>query len=135
MDERKRQTYIAQNPLQWEWGFASFANGSCHNGICWGHLLELAQFIEIHFLPHLESFMWEQKFVKKISKKNPIQPSNEILPICKLPFQNGSYRNGVCRALWAESNIMIFGMSVLRVKVYMCIFKNDCFLWNSNSNG
>ena len=23
-----------QNPLQWEWGFASFANGSSRNGIC-----------------------------------------------------------------------------------------------------
>ena len=28
----KRDT--AQNALQWEWGFASFENGSCNNGIC-----------------------------------------------------------------------------------------------------
>ena len=25
-----------------------------------------------------------------------------VLPICKLLFPNGSYRNGVCRALWAK---------------------------------
>ena len=24
-----------------------------------------------------------------------------MLPVCKLLFPNGSYRNGVCRALWA----------------------------------
>ena len=24
-----------------------------------------------------------------------------MLPVCKLPFPNGSYRNGVCRTLWA----------------------------------
>ena len=35
------------------------------------------------------------------SKKNPIQPLKGVLPICKLLFPNGSYRNWVCRALWA----------------------------------
>ena len=34
-------------------------------------------------------------------KKSPIQHPNGAHPICKLPFPNGSYRNGVCRALWA----------------------------------
>ena len=28
------KTVKAQNPLQWEWGFASFANGIWRNGIC-----------------------------------------------------------------------------------------------------
>ena len=30
-----------------------------------------------------------------------MQPPNEVLPIYKLPFLNGSYRNGVFRVLWA----------------------------------
>ena len=30
-----------------------------------------------------------------------MQPPNGVLSIYKLPFPNGSYRNGVCRALWA----------------------------------
>ena len=52
-----------------------------------------------HFLPHLESFMLERKFEKKFFKKNNIQTPNGVLLIFKLPFPNGSYRNGVCRAL------------------------------------
>ena len=39
----------------------------------------------------------------KIFQKNRIQPPYGVLPICKLLFPNGSYRNGVCRALWALS--------------------------------
>ena len=39
---------------------------------------------------------WKENF----KKKNPIQPPNRELLICKLPFPNGSYHNGVCRALW-----------------------------------
>ena len=62
-----------------------------------------AQFKKIHFLPHLESFMCKRKFENKFFKKDPIQPPNGELPICRLPFPNGSYRNGVYRALWAES--------------------------------
>ena len=93
---------IAQNALQCKWGFVSFTNGSCCNGICWGLPLRLAQFIKIHCLPHLESFMWKQKFENKFFKKDPIQPTNGELLICKLPFPNGSYRNGVCRGLWAK---------------------------------
>ena len=88
----------AQNALQQEWGNFPFAN---LNGICWGLPLQLVQLIRIHFLPHLESFMWERKFKKNIFKKSPIQPPNGVLLIFKLPFPNGSYRNGVCRALWA----------------------------------
>ena len=88
----------AQNALQREWGNFPFANW---NGICWGLPLQLVQLMKIHFLPHLESFMWERKFEKKFFKKSPIQPPNGVLLIFKLPFPNGSYRNGVCRALWA----------------------------------
>ena len=47
--------------------------------------------------------MWERKFGKKFSKKSPLLPPNGVLSICKLPFPNGSYRNGVCRGLWAVS--------------------------------
>ena len=57
--------------------------------------------MKIHFLSHLESFMWKRKFEKKFFKKYPIQPSNGVLLIFKHPFSNGSYRNGVCRALLA----------------------------------
>ena len=38
---------------------------------------------------------------KRNFKIYPIQPPNGVLPICKLPFPNGSYLNGVCRAPWA----------------------------------
>ena len=48
--------------------------------------------------------MLERKFEKKFLKKSPIQHPNGVLPICKLPFPNGSYRNGVCRALWAKTS-------------------------------
>ena len=44
------------------------------------------------------------EILKQILKKNPKQPPNGVLPIFKLLFPNGSYRNGVCRALWALSN-------------------------------
>ena len=43
-----------------------------------------------------------------------------MLPICKLPFPNGSYRNGVCRALWAmtlpikEQKISIFPLCLIK---------------------
>ena len=101
---------LAQNALQREWGNFPFANW---NGIFWGLLLQLLQLIEIHFLPHLESFMWEWKFEKKFFKKSLMQPPNGAQPICKLPFPNGSYRNGVCRGLWAISlslfNTRVFG--------------------------
>ena len=88
----------AQNALQREWGNFPFANW---NGICWGLPLQLVQLIKIHFLPHLESFIWERKFEKKFFKISPIRPPNGGLLIFKLPFPNGGYRNGVCRALWA----------------------------------
>ena len=38
-------------------------------------------------------------------KKNLIQPPNGVLPIYKPKFPNGSYRNGVCIALWALSHL------------------------------
>ena len=56
---------------------------------------------EIDFLPHLESFMCKQKFENKFFKKYPIQPPNGELPICRLPFPNGSYHNGVYRTFCA----------------------------------
>ena len=59
--------------------------------------------MKINFLSHLESFMWKRKFEKNFFKKNPVKTPNAVLPICKLPFPNGSYCNGVCRALWAMS--------------------------------
>ena len=90
---------IAQNALQREWGNSPFANW---NGTCWGLPLKLVQLIKINFLPHLESFMWEQKFEKKFFKKSHIQTPNGVVLIFKLPFPNGSYRNWVCRALWAQ---------------------------------
>ena len=43
--------------------------------------------------------MRERKFEKKFFKKSHIQTPNGVLLIFKLPFPNGSYRNGVCRAL------------------------------------
>ena len=58
--------------------------------------------MKILFLPYLESFMCKRKFEKRNLKKYPIQPPNGVLPIGKLPFPNGSYRNGVCKALWAK---------------------------------
>ena len=91
---------MVQNALQQEWGNFPFANW---NGICWGLLLQLVQLIKIHFLPHLESFMRERKFEKIFFKKSHLQTPNVVLLIFKLPFPNGSYRNGVCRALWAFS--------------------------------
>ena len=41
--------------------------------------------------------IWRESF----QKKNHTQTPNGMLLIFKLPFPNGSYRNGVCRALWA----------------------------------
>ena len=96
-----RIQYNAQNALQWDWGFTSFANGNCRNGICWGLLLQFAKFMKIHFLPHFEYFMCKQKFQSQFLKKDQTQPSNGVLPTWKLQFPNGSYRNGICWALWA----------------------------------
>ena len=94
------QTDLAKNALQLEWGNFPFANW---NGICWRLPLQLVQLIKMHFLPHLESLIWERKFEKKLIKKSHIQPPNGGYLIFKLPFPNGSYRNGVCRGLWAIS--------------------------------
>ena len=46
---------------------------------------------------YVRTEIWKENF-----EKNPIQLPNGVLPICKLPFPNGSYRNGVCRGLWAN---------------------------------
>ena len=47
-------------------------------------------------MPHLGSFMCTWKSEINSVKKDPIQPSNWVLPIHKLPFPNGIYRNGFC---------------------------------------
>ena len=57
----------------------------------------------MHFLSHLESLCENRNLKTNFSKKNHIQSPDGVLPIRKLPFLNGSYRNGVCRALWAYS--------------------------------
>ena len=87
--------------------------------------------IKMYFLPHLESFMWERKFEKKFFKKSPIQPPNGVLFIFKLPFLNGSYRNGVCRGLWAKSNYIFSNCLDLLV---LCTTCTTCtpLLWNLN---
>ena len=54
-------------------GLASFANGSCRNGIYLRLPLWLAQFMKIHFLTHLEYFLWEWKFENKFFKQNPVK--------------------------------------------------------------
>ena len=114
----------AHNALQWEWGNFPFANW---NGICWGLPLQLVQLIKIHFLPHLESFMWERKFEKKFFKKSHIQTPNGVLLIFKLPFPNGSYRNGVCRALWALSGWAIWG-NLLYIPLFLTIIVDESVL-------
>ena len=90
----KNKNDIAQNALQWEWGNFPFAN--C-NGICWGLPLQLVQLINIHFLPHLESFMWEWKFEKIFFKKVLYKP----LMGCSL-FSNSHFQMGVTVMGFAE---------------------------------
>ena len=63
------------------------------NGICWGLLFQLVQLIKIHFLPHLESFMWKRKFEKKFFKKSPLGYS---------PFANYHLQMGVTVLGFAE---------------------------------
>ena len=41
--------------------------------------------------------------LKRDFPKSHIQTPNGVFLISKLPFPNGSYRNAVCRALWAMS--------------------------------
>ena len=125
IEQRKVTLHIAQNALQWEWGFASFANGSCCNGICWGLPLRLAQFIKIHFLPHLQSFMWERKFEKKISKKILYNP----LMGCS-PIQNSRLQIGVTLMGFAEH----FGLRPLCVYLTIYVLTSCSFyFWTPGS--
>ena len=55
----------------------------------------------MNFMFHLESLMCKQKFEIKFFEKDPIQLPNGVHSIHKIPFLNGSYRNGVGKALWA----------------------------------
>ena len=87
---------IAKNALQREWGNFPYANW---NGICWRLPLQLVRLIKMHFLPHLESVIWERKFEKKNIQKINYTTPQWGASICKLPFPNESYRNGVCRGL------------------------------------
>ena len=123
----QNSAFNAQNALQQEWGNFPFANW---NGICWGLPLQLVQLIKIHFLPHLESFMWERKFEKEFFKKSPIQTPNGVLLIFKLPFPNGSYRNRVCRALWALSWSFKKQKILNGKEAYFWYFLLLCKFWN-----
>ena len=78
--------HFVQNALQWEWGNFPCANW---NGIFWGFPLLHLWFIKIHFLPHLESFIWELKFEKRNFKKYPIQPTLGFFPFANFRFQMG----------------------------------------------
>ena len=74
---------------------------------------------------HLESFMWERKFEKKFFKKSHTQTPNGVLLIFKVPFPNGSYRNGVCRALWALcmiSEIKVLFVRILKYLVFLYFY-------------
>ena len=41
------------------------------------------------------------KIYEEVYQKKSYTNPNGVLFVFKLPFPNGSYRNGVCRALWA----------------------------------
>ena len=53
-------------------------------------------------------FYVRMEICKENFQKSPIQPPNGVLLIFKLPFPIGSYRNGVCRALWAKLSMLRF---------------------------
>ena len=55
-------------------GFCLICKWELQNGICWGLLLRLAQFIKIHFLPHLEYFMWIRNLKQIFQKKSCTKP-------------------------------------------------------------
>ena len=76
---------------------ASFGNGSWRNLICWGHLLRLALLMKIHFVPHLESFMFERKFERKFFKKVLYNP-----PMGCFSFTNYHFQMGVIVMGFAE---------------------------------
>ena len=44
-----------------------------------------------------------------------------MLSICKLPFRNGSYRNGVCRALWAASSTANTAVVLKKSRQTVCL--------------
>ena len=46
-----------------------------------------------------------------------------MLPICKLQFPNGSYRNGVCRALWAQNCVTCYKPLFLQLNASTSGFK------------
>ena len=53
-------------------------------------------------------FYVRTEICKEIFQKKSYTPPIGVLSICKLPFPNGSYRNGVCTALWAMSHTFFF---------------------------
>ena len=53
-------------------------------------------------ISYMRTEIWKEFFLK-----SHIQPPNGVYLVFKLPFPNGSYRNGVCRGLWALSFITI----------------------------
>ena len=48
---------------------------------------ELAKFMKMHFLPHLESFMQKRKFENTFLKKTLIQPPNGCFPFANYGFK------------------------------------------------
>ena len=63
--------------------------------------------IKVHFLPHLESFMWERKFEKIFFKKSPKHP---LMGCCS--FSNFHFQMGVSVMRFAEH----FGHCLVRVR-------------------
>ena len=63
---------------------------------------------------YVKTEIWKETF-----QKSPLQTSNGVLLIFKLPFPNGSYRNRVCRALWAMS-MTVVNLMVLTPFLYSC---------------
>ena len=92
----------AKNALQRERGNFPFADW---NGICWRLPLQHEQLIKIHFLPHLESFMWNPKFERNFSIKVLYNPPMEYFPFANYHFQMGytvmgfAEHFGQCRGL------------------------------------
>ena len=110
---------FARMLCNWNGVFASFANGSCRKGICWILSLCHAEFIKIHFLPHLESFMWERIFEKNFFLKKVIYKS---LMGCFL-FSNSNLQLGVTVMGYAEH----FGLKVVcHSKNMICILIRKC---------
>ena len=63
---------------------------------------------------YVRTEIWKETF-----QKNHLQIPNGVHLVFKLPFPNGSYRNGVCKALWAKGVIRGIFSSFSRTE---CLF-------------